>query len=268
MGKSKSTIIGGMESSSQKLADEILEEILSSGKVEDVAGNVYTLEANIDMEESRFLGNLIRENNYTTSFEIGCAYGISSLSICSSLPENDGFHSIIDPFQFNEWKGIGIRNLEKAGLKNFKLVEKPSEIALPDLVAAGAKFDFAFIDGWHTFDHTLLDMFYANRLLRKGGIMVIDDVGMKGVQKAVNYFLNYPAYKFEGGVALSNTAKRNTFSKVIVKPLKHLAKLVPAKVSEEIFSPNITKKTIEGYSMVALRKFKEDERPWNWYETF
>ena len=36
-------------------------------------------------------------------------------------------------------------------------------------------FDFIFIDGWHTFDYTLVDMFYADRLLRIGGYLLIDD---------------------------------------------------------------------------------------------
>lgn len=215
MGKSKSTIIGGMESNRLKLAEDTLQEILSSKTVNDAAGNTYTLEANIDIEESRFLSDLVSRNNCKASFEIGCAYGISSLSICKALLENNGHHSIVDPFQHSEWKGIGIQHLAKAGLQNFKLIEKPSELALPELLAAGASFDFAFIDGWHTFDHTLLDMFYTNRLLRNGGIMVIDDVGMKGVQKAVNYFLNYPAYTFEGGVSLSSTSKERRFQRLL-----------------------------------------------------
>lgn len=268
MGESKSPIIGGMEISRQQLAGEIISEILQSGKVSDAVGNVYNLEANIDIAESKFLESLIKDHRFTKSFEIGCAYGISSLSICRSFGDYAGHHLIIDPFQYSDWKGIGMENLKKAGFDNFALIEKPSEIALPELLQSGQKFDFAFIDGWHTFDHTLLDMYYTNRLLKVGGIMVIDDVGMKGVQKAVDYFLNYPAYKFEGGVSLSNTAKRNTFLKFVMQPLRQLVKAIPSKVRTEVFSPNILKKTLGGYSMVALKKVKEDDRPWNWYEIF
>ena len=49
------------------------------------------------------------------------------------------------------------------------------------------KFDFIFIDGWHTFDYTLLDFFYADKLLRKGGIIIIDDAKHLGVAKCVRY---------------------------------------------------------------------------------
>ena len=123
------------------------------------------------------------------TLEIGCAYGISSLFICLSAEGRCNFsHTIIDPFQFSQWKGIGVNNLKLAGVQNYKLVEKKSEFALPELLEKGeGKFDFIFIDGWHTFDHTLVDCFYSTRLLRVGGILVIDDVAYPSVARVVNY---------------------------------------------------------------------------------
>jgi hypothetical protein len=41
------------------------------------------------------------------------------------------------------------------------VLREPSFLAMPRLLARGAKFDLVFVDGWHTFDFTLLDMFYA-----------------------------------------------------------------------------------------------------------
>jgi len=34
---------------------------------------------------------------------------------------------------------------------------------LPRLLESGKKIDFAYIDGWHTFDYTLLDWCYIDR---------------------------------------------------------------------------------------------------------
>jgi hypothetical protein len=48
---------------------------------------------------------------------------------------------------------------------------------LPRLAAAGARIQFAFIDGWHTFHHTLVDFFFVDRMLNVGEIVIIDDVG-------------------------------------------------------------------------------------------
>jgi predicted O-methyltransferase YrrM len=46
------------------------------------------------------------------------------------------------------------------------------------LLERNEKFDLAFIDGWHTFDHTLLDAFLSYRMLNIGGLLIIDDVQM------------------------------------------------------------------------------------------
>lgn len=248
-------------------AENILKEIFTTNSANDSSGKTHTLESNIDTAEGAFLQKLIGENGYAKTIEIGCAYGISSLFICSALPPR-GHHTIVDPFQKSQWSNIGTEQLRKAGIQNYTLIEKVSEIALPELLNAGAKFDFAFIDGWHTFDHTLLDMFYMNRLLKTGGTLVIDDVGMEGVERAVNYFLNYPCYEFTAGVRLKNTGRRTGFNKIIIAPVRTLSKLLPVKIRQEIFAGKITNKQITGYSMVALKKIKEDERPWNWFHPF
>ena len=59
-----------------------------------------------------------------------------------------------------------------------------------------ASFDFIFIDGWHTFDYTLVDFFYANLLLKINGFIIIDDVLHAGVKSCINYLTsNYKFYK-------------------------------------------------------------------------
>jgi predicted O-methyltransferase YrrM len=248
---------------------EMLNDIHKKMIVKDASGNDFKLKDSIDHEEGMLLERLVRVNKTFDSIEVGCAYGISSLYICGAVANNRGHHIIIDPFQTTDWHGIGITQLKNAGLDNYTLIEERSEIALPKLLDQGHKFDFAFIDGWHTFDHTLLDMFYMSRLLHVGGIMVIDDVGMAGVEKAVNYFLKYPSYIFLDGVKITEvTKKRQLFKNFVIKPLKLATKLVPKKIREEIFSNKFVGNGIEGYSMVAIKKISEDERPWNWYKSF
>jgi predicted O-methyltransferase YrrM len=246
----------------------ILDQIYNTNKVYDIQGKEYSLNSNIDREEGEFIGKLIRDNLFDKTVEIGCAYGISSLYICNALHPNASNHIIIDPYQSTDWNNIGIDQLNSAGFNNFKLIEKRSEVALPCLLELGTKFNFAFVDGWHTFDHTLIDMFYLNQMLEVGGMIVIDDVGMKGVKKAVNYFLNYPAYKLEGGIKLKNTISRNLFNKYVTPSVRAVIQTIPSKFREEILSEQILNKGINGYSMVALKKVKEDERPWNWYSNF
>src|SRR5262249_53891072 len=137
----------------------------------------------------------------------GCAYGLSSISICAALHDRDGsHHTILDPFQRTWWKSIGVTNLSRAGLSRFTLIEEKSEFALPSLLSASeGAFDFIFLDGWHTFDHTMLDCFYSARLLRVGGYLVLDDAHWQSVTKVVQCLETYPCFERFGSVPLPET---------------------------------------------------------------
>ena len=251
-------------------AEKLLEKILNSNKVEDAKGNVYDLNSNLNKEEGIFIQQLIDKNKPLNTLEIGCAYGVSSLYICSKLPTGSQ-HIIIDPNQSTDWKNIGIENLEKAGLKNFKLYEGPSEIILPGLLNKGQKLDFALIDGWHTLDHTLIDFFYINKMLNIGGIVVIDDVAMEGIKKIMRYIINYPCFKLIDAVNIKYTLKRKLFHLFIEKPFSFIAGIFPSRIAYRIFASNIVKnekKLNLNASMIALQKTSEDTRPWNWYNEF
>lgn len=65
---------------------------------------------------------------------------------------------------------------------------RPSEVALPDLVGSGER-DLLFIDGSHGFPLPIIDWFYGARLLRKGGVVVFDDVQLPQVSSFLNTFI-------------------------------------------------------------------------------
>jgi predicted O-methyltransferase YrrM len=53
-----------------------------------------------------------------------------------------------------------------------------------------------FVDGWHTFDYTLVDIFFAVFLLKVGGLLVIDDALHPGVENTLKYLdTNYTMLK-------------------------------------------------------------------------
>jgi hypothetical protein len=102
---------------------------------------------------------------------------MSTLYACDALKANGVpcRHIIIDPCQTSAWNSIGLANIQRAGFGGTtELHEKGSEIILPQLFADGLKIQAAIIDGWHTFDHTLIDFFYINKMLEVGGV-IIDD---------------------------------------------------------------------------------------------
>ena len=105
-------------------------------------------------------------------------------------------HIAIDPNQNTQWNAIGLYSVMRAGLhRMLKVIEEPSYLALPRLVQAGEKFELILIDGMHTFDHTLLDFFYADLLLSPSGVMIFDDKQMAAVGKVIDFVLKNRSYR-------------------------------------------------------------------------
>ncbi|HEY8560523.1 MAG TPA: class I SAM-dependent methyltransferase [Pyrinomonadaceae bacterium] len=223
--------------------------IYRTGEVEGANGKHKIGASSVDRREGEFLHRLAK--GARASLEVGCANGLSSLFIASASEH----HTAIDPFQRTQWDSAGLLNMQKLAAP-FELIERRSEFALPALVEQGRSFDFIFIDGWHTFDHTLLDCFYATRLLSVGGVLAVDDIGQEPVRRAVDYLLKYPCYRF-----LDQVGEPATVS------LKRKAlRLLPTR----LLAPRLRRRIETDFnaSMIALEKISEDERDWDWYEEF
>ncbi|MFL6296278.1 MAG: class I SAM-dependent methyltransferase [Actinomycetes bacterium] len=98
-------------------------------------------------------------------------------------------HVIIDPLQATEWSNVGWQLLRSAGLDTIaRLVLRPSSMALPQLVAEGLAADAAFVDGSHRFHEVFVDLSFLRKLVRPGGIVVLDDHWWPPVRSAARYF--------------------------------------------------------------------------------
>jgi hypothetical protein len=107
----------------------------------------------------------------------------------------------------------------------------------------------------------LLDCFYATRLLRTGGMLVIDDVAFPSIDRVVRFLINYPCYELISKVELEQS-----------KPLKRaVARLLTLVAGEQswgnVLAPTLHRKIFETVKteMVALRKISEDSRNWDWH---
>jgi hypothetical protein len=158
--------------------------------------DLFKVSSSINSREGNVIKGIIEKNNYKTCLEIGMANGISSFYILSN-PKTTLIS--LDPYQDKQWNNIGIKLLKEFKfIKRHKLYQKKSFVALPLLIKKKLKFDFIFIDGFHTFDYTLLDFFYSNLLLKINGTIVIDDALHHGVAKCVKFIeSNYKFYKKE-----------------------------------------------------------------------
>jgi predicted O-methyltransferase YrrM len=255
--------------------NDFVTTLFRENMVRDETLDSIPLHSSVSQRDGAFLQKIITENNFKDTIEVGCAYGVSSLYICAAASQcPDYSHTIIDAFQKKDWKNIGILNLKRAGFTSFELIEQLSEIALPQLLEKNREYDFAFIDGWHTFDHVMIDFFYISRMLKVGGVICFHDLDMPSQKKLFRYILNYPCYEFLD--AVNDTPTRKTLNAHIkqalfVLPLRMYSRMAPKRIRHELFSAEILRDNRElglNGTMLAIRKTKEDTRDWKWFENF
>jgi len=123
--------------------------------------------------------------------EIGLAYGSSALAIGEALCMNgaaDVSHVVIDPFQAT-FENVGWDALTAAGLGDqTTFIGEPSSIALARLAADGFVADAAFVDGSHRFHEVFVDFYFLRKIVRPGGLIILDDVWSPSVATALRYF--------------------------------------------------------------------------------
>ncbi|KAJ8612430.1 hypothetical protein CTAYLR_006582 [Chrysophaeum taylorii] len=181
------------------MPNEIIREIYRTERVRDAAGNEHKFRDGVNPAEGMHIYNCVRTNSLTSTLEVGCAMGTSALYICQAMKDGaGGVHVAIDPNQDTQYKSIARANISRAGLDDhFELIRETSYAAMPHLLRNGRKFHLIFIDGWHTFDYTLMDFFFADLLLQVNGLILLDDINHKGVQKCLKYVrTNWPHYEY------------------------------------------------------------------------
>lgn len=138
------------------------------------------------------LRDLLIAERAGTVVEVGLAYASSALAIGEALVTVDApahRHVIIDPFQERAYSNVGWDLLRSAGLDSIaSLMPVPSSIALPRLVTGGLVADAAFVDGSHRFHEVFVDLYFLRKLVRPGGLIVLDDVWAPSVRTAVHYY--------------------------------------------------------------------------------
>jgi predicted O-methyltransferase YrrM len=239
----------------------VLTRVLASRSV-TAGGQTLPLQSSVSEAEGALLQRIIAAVKPTTTLEVGMAYGVSTLFICDALARhgNAAHHHVIDPHQHSEWRGIGIAHVREAGYaERITLHEEGSEVALPRLLGQGFQIEFAFIDGFHTFDHTLIDFFYINKMLSVGGAIVIDDVQMPSVHRVVRHVLTYPAYELMTALrpTITPTTLRHRIRRRVARSrLAGLSRLALGRDDDRLGT------------MVAVRKVAPDARAWNWWADF
>jgi predicted O-methyltransferase YrrM len=167
----------------------VVDAIYARGTVHDDDGSAVQLRPHsLERAQGEALRDLAIAEGAERTIEVGLALGISALFLYQAVLRRGGRHVAIDPFQAESWNGAGLRTLREAGVEeHVDVIEEESQLALPRLVAEGREFDLAFVDGDHRFEGVFLDLYFMTRLVRRDGLVVVDDMWMPAVRTAVAY---------------------------------------------------------------------------------
>lgn len=241
--------------------NQYLQTIIREKHFKDAEGKIIELNWNVPVEEGLKLQELIKETNAAATLEIGTAFGISSIFICEAISKKPGAkHITMDPFQDSFFKNNGLHNIKQAGF--FHLVEFYNDFShfmLPDLVRKKIKVDFAFIDGYHTFDYAFVDFFFTDMLLNIGGILVLDDTLWPAVKKVAEYIATNRAYELVYPTP-RDIGKHSWKHNLLLDAMKSLGKY--ELFDERIRNYDEFKPALElplSPRFIAFRKTKEDK---------
>ena len=172
--------------------EKFIEELYARGTTLGEDGvELKILPMSLAPERGGFLREMCRAERPAATIEIGMAYGLSTLFILQTLLESGidrCAHTVMDPFQSSIFHDAGRRVIKEAGVEQLvDFHQDHSEYVLPRLLREGRRFDMAFIDGNHRFDHVFVDLFYIDRLLKPSGVVVLDDCFLNSVHFACRF---------------------------------------------------------------------------------
>jgi predicted O-methyltransferase YrrM len=228
----------------------LVERILTTRRSELPDGSEVDANSFIPRDECELIYETIAACGATRAVEVGMAFGVSTLCIADALHRNrpDAKLVSIDSHQ-----------------SIVTLIEERSQLVLPRLVSNGERFDFGFIDGWHTFDHTLIDFFFIDLMLEDGGYIVFDDVGYPAVNAVVRFILANRNYELVKALLYETMPPKNLLlRRELKRRLRPLARTDrdPSAAHEQLF------RQIENVHAVALRKRGADGRRFDHFERF
>jgi predicted O-methyltransferase YrrM len=204
-------------------ANAVVRELLTTRTTRTPAGEAVPLGSCIDANTAEALYRHIRAQKPRLAVEVGMANAISTLAILTALEANggDGRLISIDPNQSTQWRDCGRASVARAGLSaRHQVMEKPDSLALPELLAAGTRIDFGYIDGWHTFDYALVDFWFIDKMVPKDGVVTFNDCGWPAVEKAIRFVETHRRYR-ELEVGLPRTYDRPLSLWILLHKIRH-----------------------------------------------
>lgn len=135
-------------------------------------------------ETARLLSVLTRLKNPKRVLEVGCAIGYSAIIMAKAMPE-DG--TILTLEYSEEMAEVARKNISDAGFENKIRVVEADARDYVSYIDEDECFDMIFLDGPKAHYVNMLDD--CVRLLKKGGLLISDNVLFKGMTADDGHFV-------------------------------------------------------------------------------
>jgi len=235
----------------------VLESLYDRGVAAGRTGKRFDVSPmSVDPKRGERLRQIVQKEAPDGTIETGFGYGLSSLFICQGLLDSgrETFrHVVMDPAQEAVFDHAGLRVFEEAGIEDLlEFHGRGSELVLPRMVEDGRRFGLAFVDGCHRFESVFLDLFYMTRLVRPGGLIVVDDMWMPSVRTAVDFWVGNVGLEHEN----SRTPRKRKRRSLLKRALSDYERPDPAASTRQ--------------DMLALLRVPErlEARDWDHFEPF
>lgn len=126
-----------------------------------------------------------------TSVEIGTEYGNGACMMGSAMRETGGVHHTVD---VNECLVAQAKVRELGLTGHVRFHEGKGQDFLKGLPESSV--DFLFEDSSHTYENTLECLEAADRVLRVGGVLMVHDLNIPDVPRAIEAFLKGKPYLY------------------------------------------------------------------------
>ena len=146
--------------------DPVLEQIARNSEAEGLVPHAVT------PLQAQFLALLIKMSGAKSVLEIGCLGGYSAVAMARALPEGG---SVLTTEIDTRTAAVAQANIDASGFaERIELRVGPALPVLDDEIAAGAIYDFVFIDADKVNHKNYLER--ALRLSRPGSVIVADNI--------------------------------------------------------------------------------------------
>jgi predicted O-methyltransferase YrrM len=236
-----------------------LGEVYDKGSVTIPNGHTKTFTGTVSLDEALEIASKVVELRPEATMETGVAYGLSTLAICLALKANGkGIHYGADPDQRTVHEMAAVELLRQHEVSDrFRLLEGPAHKMLPGVPD---RIQFAFVDGWHTFDCKLIDFFLTDKLLDSGGVVGFHDCQWASTQRVLRFALSNRKYRLIGNV------QRGVFNARNYTTLNRLDRLI--ELQRRWQNVDLPLRRVRWKNLLMLEKLEQWEPNCDFYGTF